>query len=825
MYAKNITKAFQKHFVTDTQALGTFTAPWEKLNAETSELASLHNQFSLRITNEIERPLREFTKTHSEWQHLTMAEASCMRIAKEFDEKQAKVAKYKKTLEKVSGKKGEAAEQKLIEYSMQLESTKTAWRMEGPELLQKCQSVDQSRLEHLKQMVSAFEAIQTEIVLQIAEMSGRTSTSVAEFEPVMDMELFSSEASSNMHSLSVRDGGSITSGISYPGNGDASSIEPRRSNGTHKRGMTGGSQLSNVSFSTDISVPKSKAASMVDIQEHTRTGSNILGSTGEAPQVDSEGFSIPPPDHGPWSDAGMSSNCDDERSETSSFSQGPRMQMEIKHDTVNESNDEVRAALERVTSTLKQSKTVVRRHPGRREVRSMYQSEDSLSGLNNSFQSPPLSGAFASDRDGSSTPHSLSSPSSRVLFNSSSSHLQPSAAFTPGMSRANTLSLSSGLNNNSSIPPTPPLPLINGSGLVVPSSLAPVTSSGTGQQPPTSDQESFHPMGTSAPTSPIAATHANGGSVPGAGQERTWIVSVVEKVHAHTQAGEVVKILVTGEVILNQEGTEVNEGQPTKALLRLDHLQTLERYIPNQTYLTAVEGAEGSFWVDLEALTQALVQGQGVAVLKYQVRTTEEEARTMIPLIVQPAWRIEPKQTSLLVNYKVNMQCRLIQPTPLPSLEEQEGTGDNSNNSNNNDNNTPAQLSELSFLVPVTGEVLNAQSRPGGIWNKDSGKMLWDVDNIVMSSTSLEPHKLMARFEMNPSGAASQPNPAAVKFRVQGRLLSDVKVHLTRAPLEQGQEQEQEQEQGGQKQEKEKEDSALGSIRLQVQSGRYLAMA
>lgn len=51
-----------------------------------------------------------------------------------------------------------------------------------------------------------------------------------------------------------------------------------------------------------------------------------------------------------------------------SFSQAPnKMQMEIKKDTVLESNDEARAALERVSSTLKQSKTVSRRHPGRRE--------------------------------------------------------------------------------------------------------------------------------------------------------------------------------------------------------------------------------------------------------------------------------------------------------------------------------------------------------------------------------------------------------------------------------------------------------------------------
>lgn len=41
--------------------------------------------------------------------------------------------------------------------------------------------------------------------------------------------------------------------------------------------------------------------------------------------------------------------------------------MEIRQDSVSESNDDARAALERVTSTLKQTKTISRRHPGRRE--------------------------------------------------------------------------------------------------------------------------------------------------------------------------------------------------------------------------------------------------------------------------------------------------------------------------------------------------------------------------------------------------------------------------------------------------------------------------
>ncbi|CAO3569065.1 unnamed protein product [Mortierella alpina] len=865
MYAKNITKAFQKHFVTDTQALGTFTAPWEKLSAESSELASLHGQLSLRISNEIERPLRDYARIHPEWQNLPLAETNCNRIAKEFDEKQVKVTKYTRAVEKVSGKKAEAAEQKLMDYTKQLESTRTAWRLEGPVVLQKYQGVDQGRLEHLKQIVTAFEAMQTETVLLIAEMAGRTSSSVAEFDPLMDMELFASEVSVNMHSVVTHDSASLHSNHSHPSNGDVGSMEARRSDGAHKRGLTGSSQLSNMSFSTDRSVPQSKAASVdhtktIDTIDHARSGSSVLGSALDVPtnHVDAEGFTIPPPDHGPWSDTGMSSNYDDERSETSSFSQAPKMHLEIRQDSVTESNDEARAALERVTSTLKQTKTVSRRRPGRREVRSMYQSEDSSSAYN-SFQSSPLSTGFTdSARDAASTPPAMNSPGSRLFFNHSTTHLQPNAAsFSPATSRASTLGLpsvsspsysTSSSSNQQMIPPTPPLSLVNGGVGGSGTGLAPVSILGInkslvaepGSLTPTSPLSPMAPSFTTEESAaPQVSSNRNShGATVAEGdhnKKQAWIASVIEKVHAHTQAGEVSKMMVTGEVILTLEDTAseaeaesktdedaAHSKDAKKAFLRLDNLQGLEKHIPNPAYLTAKEGAEGSYWVNLESLSQAMHQqqhagqgqAQGVVVLKYQVKTTEEDAKqkTMIPLLVHPAWKCEAHQTSLLINYKANVNCKLAS---RPRGPEDSDT----------DRQENVQLTELSFLMPVSGDVTSVQSRPTGIWNSDSNKMLWDVDSVAMSSTGAEPHKLLARFELNTGAGSgpSQPSATAVKFRVQGRLLSDLVVSLEKEQEEVEDARESEGENEKEKK-KEKEPSSFGSVRLQVQSGRYLAM-
>lgn len=433
----------------------------------------------------------------------------------------------------------------------------------------------------------------------------------------------------------------------------------------------------------------------------------------------------------------------------------------------------------------------------------MYHSEDSNSGFN-SYQSSPLSStAFTPDssRDPSS---SAPSPGSRVFFNTAASHLQTSTPFSPAHPRASTLGLPS---TSSPVQPQsshslPPPPVSNG-----PASASSVGSlSILGGQPLATEPESIFSSGNSVPTSPITALESST-ETPGLhGQtgKQAWVASVVEKVHVHTQAGEVFKMMVTGEVILTLENTREDEEastepSPKRALLRLDELQSLDKHVPNPAYLSNVQGADGCYWVDLESLSAAVQQmnsatstrGQGIVVLKYQVKTDSEEAKqTMIPLLIQPAWKCEPHQTSLLINYKANAHCKLAA-------------------TSSSSDPTLSQLGELSFLVPVSGEVANVQSRPTGIWNTESNKMFWDVDPVHLGP-SPEPHKLLARFEMNPSVGASQPSATAVKFRVQGQLLSDLQVTLEKeATIEGG---------------NEGRGTSFGSVRLQVQSGRYLAM-
>ncbi|KAG0239516.1 hypothetical protein BGW41_007623 [Actinomortierella wolfii] len=933
MYAKSITKAFQKHFVTDPSILGTFISPWERLSEETTELATLHGQLSLRILNEIEKPLRDYARLQPAWQNLTLAESNCARLAKEYDEKLVKVTKYTKTVERVtSGKKAEVAEQKLMGYTKQLESTRTAWRLEGPVILQKYQDVDEGRLAHLKDMITAFEALQTEIALQVVEMASKTSASVAEFEPMVDMELFASEAAMSMRtvqpaSLSTREGSTLSSSThphdemqqqhiqSSSNHSDTvSSLEPRKSNGTHRRGMTSGSQMSNTSFSTDISHGLSKVASIEHIRGHfgasdqgqILNNTRAQGSTLDVPtlsqRVDAEGYSIPPPDNSPWAEAAAAAAAaggggtgsvlgDDEKSETSSFFSHMtpnRMQMEIRQDSVSENTEEAKAAMERVASTLKATNTVSRRARGRREIRSMYHaSEDSLAAYssNPSHQSSP--GGTSVGFSGQ-TPES--SPSaSRIMLNSQGGggsasggvpSLANSTAFSPHNLRASTIGFSTSASSSPLTPTFPPA--VRASTLGVPSLESPTSSSPSSTNPflqpplPTSsnttttasttattvivlnegqplaaEPDSIHDVvvtppplpelqpvegakavDASATTTATATTDATDNIAAVSTQDGQGEVglsevgaSVVERINLLSHGGEIAKMMVTGEVSLHldrflaQQNPKARKG---RLVLRLRRTDELDKYLPNPNFLAATEASSSSeeevheqeYQLDVDALRAARQAGQmTVVVLKYQVKTEDgnqqpqgvPRQQQMVPLLMQPAWKIEPHQTSLLINYKTNARCRLA--TALSSSP--------------NGTTAPAQLSDVSFLVPVAGKVTNVQSRPNGVWSDEANKMLWDIGTMALDEHP-EPHKLLARFELDPNQAAgpegSQNGPAAVKFRIHGRLLSAIEVDLTHEKASP----EGDEDGDGQV---EVEEIRVDAVQMQTQSGRYLAMA
>jgi len=183
----------------------------------------------------------------------------------------------------------------------------------------------------------------------------------------------------------------------------------------------------------------------------------------------------------------------------------------------------------------------------------------------------------------------------------------------------------------------------------------------------------------------------------------------------------------------------------------------------------------------------SLAGGTSVTVMKYQARIDSESKNTYLPLQVIPHWKCEPNLTSLAVSYQVNSECKL--------------TGN---------------LSELSFIVPVDGQVGTVQSKPSGVWSVEKQRMYWQIDDIDLSIPS-ERKRILARFETE---KPSNPAPAAVRFLCKGQLLSNISIEIVPSAPNGNSIKEQENNDNSEKVEN---DFEFQEISCQVSSGKFMA--
>ncbi|CAO1631969.1 unnamed protein product [Sympodiomycopsis kandeliae] len=332
----------------------------------------------------------------------------------------------------------------------------------------------------------------------------------------------------------------------------------------------------------------------------------IMAST--APQVDAEGFSIPPPDRKPWETAGSTGEEDQEELADSAGSGGPaataqRMSvMNISHRPISPSdNAQDQAALERVRSTLLTSATPARRGTTRRDRRD----------VRNTTYNP--------------------------LDNGSLSSLN--AAATPGAS--------SGTSQFGALPPQ----LTGGSGFGGSSN----TFSGA---PGVGGDRAQSLMSVNSASRAAAVANPFEGSVGTPGLR----ASITETVNAIlTSGGNVARLMIVGEIAVSLKDVQNAQSQ---LHLRLDQFERLEKAAANPAFLQAVDSRPGEYTLDLGSLARSGRSdsggGQQATILKYQVHVPADKMIRYLPLIVDAKWRFEPHQTSLLLNYSTNPECTTV---------------------------------------------------------------------------------------------------------------------------------------------------------------------
>ncbi|CAO3669307.1 unnamed protein product [Rhizopus stolonifer] len=391
MYVKNLSKLTRKHYLSNKAAMGTFLPLWEILQQELSAFTQIHADYSKKIIEAIEQPMRQCIVSNPEFDQIQSMEESMNRISREHDDLELKIQKNKR-----SGSKGES---KASELTKQQEKKIQEWKKDAPDYLKKYQALDEHRWTVMKSLVKEFETLQqvvseksieiTKTALDATE-SLSVENEIAHFcsilhhEPRADIlpdhDSVVPETSQSESSLKQTSGkkkrffSSLVSIRRKPKNGIP---EPNRQRSfSHSGSLAEVNSIHSVQ-SRDISHEPSTSS------PHLRKAASFSTATMEQQEpplvvVDSEGYSIPPPDRGiAWPSEASESlvETEDMSSDAGSLfsnNTNPRIRVDIKNEVVAEEDaSNAAVALTRVATLLKEKNAnpTARRLRGRREVR------------------------------------------------------------------------------------------------------------------------------------------------------------------------------------------------------------------------------------------------------------------------------------------------------------------------------------------------------------------------------------------------------------------------------------------------------------------------
>ncbi|GAA5964170.1 hypothetical protein JCM3765_005365 [Sporobolomyces pararoseus] len=237
-------------------------------------------------------------------------------------------------------------------------------------------------------------------------------------------------------------------------------------------------------------------------------------------------------------------------------------------------------------------------------------------------------------------------------------------------------------------------------------------------------------------------------------------ISIVEQINVLMKAGEVQKVLVTGEIGLSYRPT--TDGQDEEPLvLKLTNHEQMEKTAPNSTYLTPTSSTSNEFTLSKSSLLSK--NGQTVPILKYQLRPTG--SKELVPLIVKPTWRCEPNLTRIIVVYSQNPSFSTFSSSSSPF-------GDDETSS------TMVDYSDLKLEVPFNqGQITSFQSKPPsiGTLSPTNGSLVFSLPPPKSSSAAEE--KLLVSAQTEGTEAARVGN-MSLKWRVEGKTLGRLGVEL-----------------------------------------------
>ncbi|KAJ5301302.1 hypothetical protein PENANT_c023G04854 [Penicillium antarcticum] len=148
-YAQGLRKLAHRPQLDNGAALGIFQIPWQRIINATESLAVSHETLANKIEEDVERPLREFSTKNRDMQSMPGIQSNLAGLAKNVENAQKKVDKARA--------KGAKGADKLSSEIANAEEVTQQWESRAPFVFEQLQSADETRLNHLRDVLTQLE--------------------------------------------------------------------------------------------------------------------------------------------------------------------------------------------------------------------------------------------------------------------------------------------------------------------------------------------------------------------------------------------------------------------------------------------------------------------------------------------------------------------------------------------------------------------------------------------------------------------------------------------------------------------------------------------
>jgi len=158
--------------------------PWRKIVAATESIANSHATLSQRIEKDVEHPLRSFASNNREMSGMTTIQGNLASMAKEVEDAQS-------ASDKLSKKGGKASAQKVENATSKLQSANQQWDSQAPFIFETLQALDETRLNHLRDVLTQFETHEADQIERNRVTVEQTLSTLLEIDTAQEIRAWS----------------------------------------------------------------------------------------------------------------------------------------------------------------------------------------------------------------------------------------------------------------------------------------------------------------------------------------------------------------------------------------------------------------------------------------------------------------------------------------------------------------------------------------------------------------------------------------------------------------------------------------------------------